>query len=149
MQIPLRKPLHSPCKVEGSWEKTPCFGQCDIWHHSMDEGPEESLDKIGTAPGPQRNFIKVLQNPAMETALTAVLWNAFPPLIHHPGPVHADLTLWLGSPVVLHASQRWFPLPFWSRNCHSGHVPCTTNAIQECRKILTHFWWFFFPLSEK
>lgn len=45
----------------------------------MDAGPEESLDKIGTAPGPQRNFIKVLQNPAMETALTAVLWNAFPP----------------------------------------------------------------------
>ena len=79
--------------------------------------------------------------------LTAVLWNVFLPLIHHPATFNVDLTLWLGSTGILHASPRQFPLPFWSQNCRSGHVPCTTNTIQECVNTVTYFRVFFFFLS--
>lgn len=38
---------------------------------------------------------------------------------------------------------------FWSRNCHSGHVPCTTNTIQECVNTVTYLWCFFFYFSSQ
>ena len=115
------------------------------WRARIENG--EDLQHSGTAR--EFHYSPAESSPGC-WKLTAVLWNVFLPLIHHPATFNADLTLWLGSTGILHASQRWFPLPFWSRNCHSGHVPYTTNTIQECVNTVTYFRvFFFFPFSGK
>lgn len=100
--------------------------------------------------GQQGSFITVLQNLALDagnfmqcSGMYFSLWFTILLLL-------MQTYLWLGSTGILHASQRWFPLPFWSRNCHSGHVPYTTN-IQECKycNILSVFCFFFFPFQWK
>lgn len=41
------------------------MGTVTLWHHSVEEGPEDSMGKIYI--GEQGKLIKALQNPAMDT----------------------------------------------------------------------------------
>lgn len=117
IQNPLRRLLHSSCKIRDACvrQKPQASGTVPLWHHSRDEGPRERArstwpwENRGVAQGPAESSHRDLK-------LTAALWNALLPLIRHSAPFHADLALWLRSPGILHASQRWFPLPFWSGN---------------------------------
>lgn len=43
------------------------LGIVTLWHHLVEQGPEDSMGKIYMALGQQGKFIKGLQNPAMDT----------------------------------------------------------------------------------
>lgn len=43
------------------------MGTETLWHHSEEEGPEDSMGSIYMELGEQGKFIKALQSPAMDT----------------------------------------------------------------------------------
>lgn len=117
---------------------------CDIGHHYTNEGPERAWTKstwLWESGGISLRSCRI-QPQILNTdssALECISLSDSPSRSFSCRSHSLAKISW--RPACI---SRWFPLPFWSRNCHSGHVPYITDAIQECINILTYLWCFVF-----